>query len=282
MGKFKKSQLVLLNDQEVQSKIRQLIDHKANLLIDIDDQVTICDPPIEYREKLLLFKEMVNLQADKTYPFCFELGKVQFLGSLKISKLEAGLIAYSIADNALFKLEKRSQDRLLTYPHDKYFIFVKLTQIAEGGHVVPFRKDDRKAIELIKKYEEETKQEKVGEGGYLEHGFRVLDFSANGVSFLVNRQERDLLEEQDFLSDIILKGPQCEFKVEGGKIESTIDFINPKAPGVPMFKVGIKFKKRCIEIDEFLHSDDRFESLNRVVADETFMHLLNYVKGDRG
>jgi len=160
----------------------------------------------------------------------------------------------------MFMLESREQERLITVPHHQVYIYLKVPKDEphEGGNVIPLR-----SAKLPKDEMKEFQIKHLGESELI--GFRVVDLSKNGFSFLAvesDHEKMNLIFLKDLSLTLMFNG--ASFFLKMAKIVYSHPYVNPKAKKVPMFKVGVEYspnEKLHAELEKFLdnQSYDPFE-----------------------
>jgi hypothetical protein len=149
----------------------------------------------------------------------------------------------------VFKIEKRGNERLLTYPHFHVFTYFKLSTDSsetnlifinkqiESNHQVfqKFKKlTDDEILKLQDSVDSELKEELIG--------FRVLDVSYKGIAFISNENEKAYFEESDKTFEMTLLFEGEVYNLRKAKIIYNVDYVNPRAGSVPMSKIGFEFE----------------------------------------
>jgi GTPase SAR1 family protein len=158
-----------------------------------------------------------------------------------------------------FRMEKRSRERLLTYPVYDVYAYIKF-QKKPKPNVIFFNKGEQKTrdffseIDNIQKNKISAMSEILTAGDEEDLiGFRVEDLSSNGLSFFASAKEKELvLDEIEENFSLVLNFEMQIFNLEEAVIVYKMNYINSQFQGVPMYKVGINFKhspslKRKIE-----------------------------------
>lgn len=163
-------------------------------------------------------------------------------------------------DEECFRVEKRSRERLLTYPAYDVYAYLKFQKAAKAN-VIFFNKAEQKTRDFFSEIDNIQKNKiaamatdfDMGDEDELA-GFRVEDLSSNGLSFFASAKEKELildpLENKSF--SLVLNFEMQVFNLEEASIVYKMNYINAQFSGVPMYKVGIHFKhsptlKRKIE-----------------------------------
>ncbi|MGZ3787103.1 MAG: hypothetical protein ACXVLQ_01195 [Bacteriovorax sp.] len=159
-----------------------------------------------------------------------------------------------------FRVEKRSRERLLTYPVYDVYAYLKF-QKAMKPNVIFFNKGEQKTRDFFSEIDNIQKNKIASMSTDLHAGdeedligFRVEDLSSSGLSFFASAKEKELvldaIEKESF--SLVLNFEMQVFNLEEAVIVYKMNYINSQFSGVPMYKVGINFKhspslKRKIE-----------------------------------
>jgi hypothetical protein len=159
-----------------------------------------------------------------------------------------------------FRVEKRSRERLHTYPVYEVYAYLKYGK-AQQDNVVFFNKKEQKSRDFFSEIDnlQKNKIRALSEDLHLDDsedliGFRVEDISSSGLSFFANTKEKenilDALKDNKF--SLVLNFEMQVFNLEEASIVYKINYINAQFSGVPMYKIGITFRpspslKRKIE-----------------------------------
>ncbi len=154
-------------------------------------------------------------------------------------------------EESCFRVEKRSKERLTTYPIYEVYAYLKFQKAENSGNVVFFNKNDQKAQDFFSEIDNLQKNKLTSLSQDLYHedsedlaGFRVEDISPSGLSFFANQKEKELildkLSNQNF--SLILNFEMQVFNIKTATIVYKINYINPQFSGVPMYKIGVTFE----------------------------------------
>jgi hypothetical protein len=150
-----------------------------------------------------------------------------------------------------FRIEKRSRERLLTYPVYEVYAYLKF-QKATKPNVIFFNKGEQKTRDFFSEIDNLQKNKIASMSQDLMAGdeedligFRVEDLSSNGLSFFASAKEKELVldELQGVGFSLVLNFEMQVFNLEEAAIVYKMNYINSQFSGVPMYKVGINFKQ---------------------------------------
>jgi hypothetical protein len=183
-----------------------------------------------------------------------------FLRGKVIEQMEENLQMVIELEDECFRVEKRSRERLHTYPIYEVYAYLKYEKI-KNNNVVFFNKIEQQSRNFFTEIDNIQKsklrglnEELIVEDSEDLAGFRVEDISSTGLSFFASNNEKnqilDMLGESKF--SLLLNFEMQVFNLEEANIIYKINYINTQFSGVPMFKIGINFKlspslKRKIE-----------------------------------
>jgi hypothetical protein len=161
-----------------------------------------------------------------------------------------------------FRVEKRSRERLLTYPVYEVYAYLKFHKI-QSGNIIQFNKskEEQKSRDFFSEIDNLQKNKIASLSRDLEAGeeedligFRVEDLSSTGLSFFASTKEKEMVLDSfgDKPFSLVLNFEMQVFNLEESTIVYKMNYINSQFSGVPMYKVGISFKhspslKRKIE-----------------------------------
>jgi len=159
-----------------------------------------------------------------------------------------------------FRVEKRSRERLLTYPVYEVYAYLKFKK-TQTGNVIFFNKNEQKNRDFFSEIDNLQKNKIASLSKDLEAGdeedligFRVEDISSTGLSFFANTKEKEMILDPlgDKPFSLVLNFEMQVFNLEEATVVYKMHYINSQFQGVPMYKVGISFKhspslKRKIE-----------------------------------
>jgi hypothetical protein len=155
-------------------------------------------------------------------------------------------------DLNLYMLESRNHERLITVPHHQVYIYLKLPVVDENpiaSNVISLRSVKAPREEL-----KEYQRKHLGDSELM--GFRVVDLSRNGFSFLAARSEHETLTkvfEESLNLTMMFNGTSYFLKM--AKIAYTHPYVNSKAKSIPMYKLGVEYEpddKLSAELKKFL------------------------------
>lgn len=164
-----------------------------------------------------------------------------------------------LEDNC-FRVEKRSKERLQTYPVYEVYAYLKFAKEA-ANNVVFFNKKEQQSRDFFSEIDnmQKNKIQSLASDLHLDDeedliGFRVEDISSSGLSFFASIKEKENILDQfkDQHFTLVLNFEMQVFNLTEASVVYKINYINTQFSGVPMYKIGVTFKpspslKRKIE-----------------------------------
>lgn len=192
--------------------------------------------------------------------FNFTVNDIEyFLRGQVMEQLEDNLQMVVELEEHCFRVEKRSRERLHTYPVYEVYAYLKYHKEPDTN-VVFFNKKEQKNRDFFSEIDnmQKNKIRALSDDLHVEDtedliGFRVEDISSNGLSFFANTKEKEnILDTLENNFSLMLNFEMQVFNLEEAHVVYKISYINSQFSGVPMYKIGITFKpspslKRKIE-----------------------------------
>lgn len=183
-----------------------------------------------------------------------------FLRGQVVDQMEENLQMIVELEEHCFRVEKRSRERLVTYPVYEVYAYLKYEK-ERKDNVVFFNKKDQQSRDFFSEIDnmQKNKIQALTDDLHLDDtedliGFRVEDISSSGLSFFASVKEKDNILDKllDKTFSLVLNFEMQVFNLEEASVIYKINYINSQFSGVPMYKIGINFKpspslKRKIE-----------------------------------
>lgn len=243
-----------LDPQEKTSRLVQLGLSKGQVTVWLKGQkdkttLTVLDFDKD-RSELILNDKTSLYPANTSLLVSFELRGMFFFSEVILMKSIAGYNVLHFKDT-LFKSEKRSSYRLLTYPIYEVWSEFDPGEAYQGGNVVNIQ-SKTSATSLFKNFltlVDDKKNE--GEENFSHLKIRVQDLSATGMSIHIGE-----LESKYFNKDWTFKKVNIVFKDEviqipEVKVVYVVDYLSGDK-NLKKFKVGLNFTNLPLNIDEKL------------------------------
>lgn len=186
---------------------------------------------------------------------------------------EDGQFQLALSEN-VFKLEKRTSERLLAFPHHQIYAYFKFaTKDAAEANVVSltrFKEENKKIYEKFQSLKSKSEVANIEELKDFNPddlvGFRALDLSLNGISFLANQNEATFFADKKKEVDFVILVDGKAYRLNRAKVVYKVDFLNPRAGSVSMFKIGLQFDDNQAfksDLKGMIESFDNLEELQR-------------------
>lgn len=247
-----------LDPKEKESRLFQLGTSKGQVTVWVkgDKQKHIL-PVLEFdkqRSEIILDSKN-NIFSKGTQLLCsFELRGMYFFSEVTVNK---SIVDFFILEfkGQLFKSEKRSSYRLLTYPIYEVNAEFDLGEAYEGGKIVDF-KTRQNQTGLFKNFlnlvenKEQTKETEAKDVTQTEK-FRVQDLSATGLSLHVSELESRFFSKGVTFKDVSIIFTDETIVIPEVKVVYLVDFITGERK-IKKFKVGLHFPNNPVTVDENL------------------------------
>ncbi len=253
------SNFIELGWGELSSRISELVSDSSEIRVwEKGDAPDICkvinshsgDDDSEHKQELRLrLGKVDDTWKKKDLYVQFNLRGVDYYTKGKVIEVLGNEDFWMELSPHVFKIEKRENERLLTYPHFHVFTYFKLSTDSsvdnlifinkqiETSHQVfqKFKKlSDDEVLKLLDSVDSELEEELIG--------FRVLDVSYKGVSFIANEQERTYFDGNENFFEMTLLFEEEVFSLTKAKIVYNVDYVNPRSGNISMSKIGFEFE----------------------------------------
>jgi hypothetical protein len=202
----------------------------------------------------LILDSKNNIFAKGTQLLCsFELRGMFFFSEVTVNR---SIVDFFLLEfkGQLFKSEKRSSYRLLTYPIYNVNAEFDLGEAYEGGTVVDFKTRQNQTglfknfLNLIETPDKEVVRTK---DVTQTEKFRVQDLSATGLSLHVSELESRYFSKGINFKDVKIIFPDETIVIPDVKVVYLVDFITGERK-IKKFKVGLNFPNNPTSVDENL------------------------------
>lgn len=180
----------------------------------------------------------------------FSLNGVEYFTKGKVVEVLGNEDFWFELNPHVFKVEKRENERLLTYPHYQVYAYFKIRKNPDAGNLIFLNKHIENNHQAFKKFQELSNEEILEAQDRVESdqedeliGFRVLDLSSTGVSFLVNEREKNYFKKNEDMLNVTLLFEKDVFNLNSAKMIYNVDYVNPRVGNLPMGKIGFTFAK---------------------------------------
>ena len=172
-----------------------------------------------------------------------------FLRAVVVEQLENNMQMIVELEEHCFRAEKRSRERLITYPVYEVYAYLKYLK-EPSSNVVFLNKKEQKNKDFFSEIDniQKNKIRALSNELLIEDtedliGFRVEDISSSGLSFFASTKEKEYILDKLLNNsfDLMLNFEMQVFNLEDTQIVYKISYINSQFSGIPMYKIGITF-----------------------------------------
>lgn len=190
----------------------------------------------------------------------FVLNSVSYLVKVVIEKKDGKRVLLK-STSELYRNEKRVNERLLSYPLYKFYVYLNITN--NRSNILSMNRITSKKCGPLHQFLQDFSKENNNKGT----GFRIIDISKTGFSFMANENEKSIFETGTDLVNLTLEVKDKEYSIKKANVAYCIDYVDKRFAGVSMYKVGIKLHMLCRELNEVIDS-----LLSRNLLDEESIH----------
>lgn len=196
----------------------------------------------------LVFDTKLDVFKPGTKVLCsFELRGMVFFSECIFRKSVGNDAVLEIHD-FLFKAEKRSSYRLLTFPIHEVWVELDLSEVYEGGNVVNIKSKSSETA-LFKNFLNIVKVDKSNEDltkGILR--MRVQDISATGLALHIGELETKYFPKDHSFKNVRISFIDQEFIIPEVNVVYVVDYISADK-NLRKYKVGMHFSKNSNDLD---------------------------------
>jgi hypothetical protein len=147
----------------------------------------------------------------------------------------------------IFKSERRTSYRLMTYPVYEVWAVFDLPEAYEGGKVVDLKTGSNQTglfknfLTIVEGGDADDRDGKVR--------IRIQDLSTTGMALHVGEQEVVYFKKNTVFSDVAIRFSDDEIRVPKAKIMYVVDYISSDK-NLKKYKLGVHFEDLPTAIDE--------------------------------
>lgn len=198
------------------------------------------------REELVLDTKDRNFKSGDVILCTFELRGMNFFSEVVYLESISGHVVLQIK-GTLFKSERRSSYRLLTFPLYEVNAEFDLGEVYEGGKVIDL-KNRSNQTGLFKNF-----LKLVGsndqDGDLARLKIRVQDLSTTGMALHIGELEHQYFEKNLVYKNVVLRFADESFSVPEVKIVYVVDYIS-NDKNLKRYKVGLHFENLPPTLDD--------------------------------
>ena len=241
-----------LDAHEKESRLIQLAESKGQVTVWVKGKKILHKFKVmEYDKNRfeLILDSRENLYPLGTSLLCtFELRGMNFFLKVLVNKSILGNFLLE-TPSELFKSEKRSSYRLLTFPIYNVSAEFDLAEAYEGGKVVDIKSRTSQTalfknfLKLVEMHEDEKKNQNIK--------YRIQDLSVTGMSLQIGELESQFFKKDFIFKDVQLHFPDELIKIPQVKVVYIVDYIS-RDKKIKTYKVGLHFLNLTTTVDEML------------------------------
>ena len=201
--------------------------------------------------------------------FSFEFRGMNFFSQAILNKNLVDQVVLEV-NGDLFKSEKRSSYRLLTYPIYEIFAEFDLKESYQGGVVVDFKSKTNQTglfknfLKLVETQENEHQNSKIK--------FRIQDLSTTGLGLQIGQLESQIFEKDSLFNDVKIIFKDEAIVVPEVKVVYVVDYLTGDKK-VKKYKVGMHFPKLSTQIGDQIGKKIN-ELLRQIDANKDFEKII--------
>lgn len=250
------SNFVELKWDEISDSLADLVSAGGAVKIwakgEVPDLCTVTNSHSEDTDQQLRLKNshISEEWLEKDFYIQFDLQSVEYFSKGKVVEILEDNEFWFEMNPHVFRVEKRENPRVQTYPNFQVYAYFKVSQDSAGDNLVFINKHIEENHKIFKKFKKLTEKEilevqdstDVDKSNNEILGFRVLDLSANGISFLTNKKESEyFVDNQSYEMTLSFEGDV--YHLSNAKLVYNVDYVNPRAGNVAMYKIGLSFDR---------------------------------------
>lgn len=203
----------------------------------------------------------------------FELRGMNFFSEVLFQISISGYAVLQFT-NTLFKSERRTSFRLLTFPIYEVWADFDLGEVYEGGKVVDIKKRGSNQTGLFKNFLKLVGDDKSDDSdlsGNLK--IRVQDLSTTGLAIHVGEIESKFFQKDLVFQNVGIRFTDEIIEVPKVKVMYVVDYIS-NDKNLKKFKVGLHFEEIPTRIDDLIG-----KKINRLLRENDFnKDFENFIK----
>ncbi|WPU65205.1 PilZ domain-containing protein [Peredibacter starrii] len=223
------------------------------------------------REEIVLDSKDTIFKAGETVLCSFELRGMNFFSE---TIFQVSISGYNVLQvkNILYKSERRSSYRLLTFPIYEVYVDFNLGEAYVGGKVVDM-KSRSSQTGLFKNFLQIVGDEKENTSPGEKLKIRVQDLSTTGMAIHVGELESKHFEKDMIFENVDIRFTDEVIQIPEVKVVYVVDYIS-NDKNIKKYKVGLHFNNLPTLID-----DQIGKKINRLLRENDFnKDFENFIK----
>ena len=279
MVESSKEKFTGLNVSEITSKISSFINGEKPIRVWSRGEEPVLAFVRGYEKQVITLDISTSLieshQFEERVFVNFSYNGVDFFAKGDLVSDENGKVIISLGDE-VFKSEKRSNERLLTFPHHQVYAYFKVYSDENSSNIISLNRFNEAPSGALDTFVSERMKNIVSDDDGVSElmGFRILDISSNGLSFCANNRETGYfvgLEDEGEV-EFTLMFEEKPYSLKCAEIVYIVDYVNTRASKVPMKKIGLHFKENenlKNNLSSFMDSSGVFREVDKNI--ESFL-----------
>lgn len=257
---FSEGQFIKIKETEVKKKFSEVAIQKGHIKVweSGEERALDCildsvvEPEEDQSVKISLkIKHDVDIKGlkGKELFIYFAIKKSKFFSKGRVDGIENENNIKLVLDGELYKLDQRKSKRITTFPSHRVYSYIRI-QEGGGGEVIHLNRPKDHLHNFFKNFQKQVLHSQFNSSNPLEKdfmddyiGFRVLDLSNDGLSFLLNHIEADYFKKLKKSFKMILNFNGKEDAIENCSISYLIPYVNSSLGSLSLYKLGLSFKK---------------------------------------
>lgn len=174
----------------------------------------------------------------------FSLNEVEYFIKAKVLlQNEDEKVLELIIQEPAYRVEKRLQERILTYPRYQCFLYIRYEKYSPEENVLFLNKKDTQENAFFKKLSTKNSIQTENDDEEV-YGLRIEDINADGLAGIssVTEYEEILKSFKDKTFSAVLMFETKSFTLAEIKMVYAMDYISPYFNNIKMKKLGFSFK----------------------------------------
>ena len=257
---FSEGQFIKIKEAEVKKKFSEVAIQKGHVKVWESGKERALDctleslsdsekeQPIKISLRIIEDIDTKSLNGKELFIY-FSIKKSKFFSKGRVENIEDAANVKLVLDGELYKLDQRKSKRITTFPSHRVYSYIKI-QEGGGGEVIHLNRPKDHLHNFFKNFQKQVLHSQFNSSNPLEKdfmddyiGFRVLDLSNDGLSFLLNHIEADYFKKLKRSFKMILNFNGKEDVIENCSISYLIPYVNPSLGSLSLYKLGLSFKK---------------------------------------
>lgn len=202
------------------------------------------------RFELIVSAKSKSELSNKDVLYSFKINGLNYFGKGKLKKLNGKHYVLQ-ATETLYKSERRSTFRLLTYPHHEVYIKLPIPEEEiESSNVVNFnsKMSETNLFQSFLTLIDEKTQAKYRQGYF---PFRVLDLSVTGLAFQTGELESGFFPSDKEIEKVFIDFNGLEIEIPKCEVVYNVSVLHSNTQQRTK-KIGLRFLDVDTNLDEYL------------------------------